>query len=346
MARTAIPVIVLDDVTGAFVQNAQVSITYRDTSAAIVYQAETGGSTRTQPLLTDAQGRVDGWLDRGSYTITIVVPSRPTRTEYFDSSPGGDGSIDGVWISAGAVTGPKLAADAVDNTKILDGTVGPSELASSAVTTTKIAANAVDSTKLASDASVDANRAVGTNHLKDGSVTPAKLSAPMVLSDRTLAVKTANSFQVGGGNGPLSSYIFPYNYPSANQTYYRDFYYFWGGTTQTDESLDNVSDRVTVSVVTGGMAPLFFGHVGLDLVLDGTPQSLLTTTVTNSIYTWNVWSYTAGSFDSLNVTKTFTVPPGTHTWNVRVSFSNYFSIFGYWLSAGTSTVTIKETPAL
>jgi microcystin-dependent protein len=40
-----------------------------------------------------------------------------------------------------------------------------------------IAANAVTGPKLQSDATVDANRAVGTDHIKDASVTPAKLSA-------------------------------------------------------------------------------------------------------------------------------------------------------------------------
>jgi microcystin-dependent protein len=44
----------------------------------------------------------------------------------------------------------------------------------------KVPSNGIGSNELASDASVDANRAVDTNHIKDGSVTAAKLDSAAV----------------------------------------------------------------------------------------------------------------------------------------------------------------------
>lgn len=44
----------------------------------------------------------------------------------------------------------------------------------------KVPSNGIGSNELASDASVDANRAVDTNHIKDGSVTAAKLNSAAV----------------------------------------------------------------------------------------------------------------------------------------------------------------------
>jgi hypothetical protein len=38
---------------------------------ATVYQARTGGATSPNPLTSDAQGRVTGWLERGDYAATI-----------------------------------------------------------------------------------------------------------------------------------------------------------------------------------------------------------------------------------------------------------------------------------
>jgi hypothetical protein len=59
-----------------------------------------------------------------------------------------------------------------------------------AVSTAKIADDAVTADKLRDDASVDANRAVTTNHIRDANVTRAKLSAGAVAT-RVVVSKTA-----------------------------------------------------------------------------------------------------------------------------------------------------------
>ena len=95
------------------------------------------------------------------------------------------------------VTRGKIAADAIDGTKIADDSIGAEHIADGAVTSAAIAAGAlagsdlangsVDTTQMAADsvtdviledhASLDANRAVGANHIKDGAVTAAKIPA-------------------------------------------------------------------------------------------------------------------------------------------------------------------------
>jgi hypothetical protein len=59
----------------------------------------------------------------------------------------------------------------------------------------KLLTNAVSSRVLASHASVDASRAVNTDHLRDGCVTPAKLAASVA----TIIVSKAFSFSTAGG---------------------------------------------------------------------------------------------------------------------------------------------------
>ena len=95
------------------------------------------------------------------------------------------------------VTRAKIAADAIDGTKIADDAIGAEHIADGAVTSAAIAAGAlsgsdlangaVDTSQLAADsvtdviledhATLDANRAVGANHIKDGAVTASKISA-------------------------------------------------------------------------------------------------------------------------------------------------------------------------
>src|ERR1700722_17117782 len=57
------------------VSAAAVSVVNRDTLAsATVWSAATGGSTIVSPV-TDSGGNVPGWLDEGSYTITVASGS-------------------------------------------------------------------------------------------------------------------------------------------------------------------------------------------------------------------------------------------------------------------------------
>src|SRR5689334_12545813 len=69
----------------------------------------------------------------------------------------------------GHITNVNIQADAaIVGTKLADAPNG--------VPTAKINDNSVTSAKLQSDATVDANRAVTTNHIKDGAVTLSKAS--------------------------------------------------------------------------------------------------------------------------------------------------------------------------
>lgn len=93
-------------------------------------------------------------------------------------------AVETVKIKDGAVTSEKLASSAVGTTGLVDGSVSTAKLADDAVTTPKIAANAVDGAKLLSDPTVDANRAVSSNHIKNGAITAEKLAAASISADK------------------------------------------------------------------------------------------------------------------------------------------------------------------
>jgi microcystin-dependent protein len=62
----------------------------------------------------------------------------------------------------------------------------------------KVPSNGIGSNELSSDASVDANRAVETNHIKDGSVTAAKLDSGAV----SVLMPTASLMPYAGSSAP------------------------------------------------------------------------------------------------------------------------------------------------
>jgi microcystin-dependent protein len=62
----------------------------------------------------------------------------------------------------------------------------------------KVPSNGIGSNELSSDASVDANRAVDTNHIKDGSVTAAKLDSAAV----SVLMPTASLMPYAGSAAP------------------------------------------------------------------------------------------------------------------------------------------------
>jgi microcystin-dependent protein len=103
MARTEIPVVVTDPVTGKAVQGATVQINRRsDGTAAAVFAAETGSGTVGNPRTSDANGDVVGWLDRGSYVAVITAAGYATKTVNFESVPGADQGIDSAALAPGA----------------------------------------------------------------------------------------------------------------------------------------------------------------------------------------------------------------------------------------------------
>lgn len=81
-----IPLEVIDQ-TGNAVTGAQVNITLRvGSSVATVYTSESGSATLTQPLLTDSNGRVNGWLLPGKYIAAITFEGS-SFSQAFDALP-------------------------------------------------------------------------------------------------------------------------------------------------------------------------------------------------------------------------------------------------------------------
>lgn len=96
-----------------------------------------------------------------------------------------NGEIDDINIrGTAAIQGSKLAdaPNGISSTKLND----------ISVSTAKLQDNAVTGAKLASHASIDANRAIGNDHIKDGVIQKEKLAM--------LIYSNASSFAVGGAS--------------------------------------------------------------------------------------------------------------------------------------------------
>lgn len=106
-------------------------------AAATVYTTPNLGTTAANPITSDAAGRIAGWLDQGSYNLVVSGTGITTYTQPWE---------------AGVVPGA--------------GSIGTTELAN----------NSVTAPKLQSDAAVDANRAVGTDHIQDLAVSTGKIA--------------------------------------------------------------------------------------------------------------------------------------------------------------------------
>ena len=112
------------------------------------------------------------------------------------------GTVGAATIVNGAVTNAKLGADAVDDTKIADDAIKSehytdlsilnAHIGDLQVTGGKIANDTITATQIKSHATLDANRAIGANHIKDGNVTRVKLAADVIDSSK-LADDSVNS---------------------------------------------------------------------------------------------------------------------------------------------------------
>lgn len=222
MARTEIPITVFG-ADGRPLAGAAVTIRTRPGGAtAVVYSAETGAATNANPLTSNAQGQVTGWVDRGAYEATITAAGLTTYVEPFESAPATDGTIDALWLPDGivstakianlAVTLGKLAADSVDASKIVDGSVGTAELANLSVTAGKIANDTITAAQIATDAvgaaeiaagavgaSEIADGSIGTIELANGAVTTAKLSIAVLQAINGSRISAGISANVGAG---------------------------------------------------------------------------------------------------------------------------------------------------
>lgn len=108
--RVKIPLKVLNPNDSSPEAEASVEIYDRDSpdTLAVIYADPDSGDTLNQPLLTDASGRVPGWIERGGYNCLITPLSIPQYPDYFDAAPASDGSIDVDWIPNSSISQDKL----------------------------------------------------------------------------------------------------------------------------------------------------------------------------------------------------------------------------------------------
>ena len=119
---------------------------------ATVYQAKTGINTLAQPLSTDSNGGIPGWLEEGAYDISV---SGGPVEEYHVVA--GDTSDSTLWDhKTRHNTGGSDAISALDASVINAGTFPEARIGALAVTEGKIGALAVTEGKIASNAVVEA----------------------------------------------------------------------------------------------------------------------------------------------------------------------------------------------
>lgn len=132
-ARVQIPLIItsVDDTTNdlAPVSGATVSVANRISAVTQpVYANESTGTPSTQPLTTNGQGLVAGYIERAPVRFTITIPGHSPYTVDWDAAPAKDGSIDTLWLADGVITAVKIADGTITNAK-LAGNIALSKLA-------------------------------------------------------------------------------------------------------------------------------------------------------------------------------------------------------------------------
>jgi len=149
------------------------------------YTTENLATPNANPVILDANGEADVWLDQAlSYKFRL------------------DDSTDVTQWTTDDVIGT-----------LASGSVVTASIADLAVTTAKLANDAVDNTKLKDDASTDANRAVTTNHIRNLAVTGPKLAASAIRPGQYVNLKleaattseTNDSIKLTGNGAALSA---------------------------------------------------------------------------------------------------------------------------------------------
>jgi hypothetical protein len=88
MPRVEVPVTVLNSSTGLPVSGAAVSMTHRVGGGPVTWwTAETGGTNSTLAAVTDSSGRVNAWVDRGAYNLSITGSGISPYVEAWDAVP-------------------------------------------------------------------------------------------------------------------------------------------------------------------------------------------------------------------------------------------------------------------
>ena len=144
----------------------------------------------------------DAKLAADSVITSKILDANVTTVKIADgnitSAKIGAGQINASHIADGTVVAAELADDAVTEAKILNGAVTETKIGGLQVTSAKLAADSVTDAKLADHASLDANRAVGTNHIKDLNITAGKIAANAVTEAKIIdGAITSNKIPAG-----------------------------------------------------------------------------------------------------------------------------------------------------
>lgn len=128
MARVEIPLTVTT-ATGDAVTNAIATVNIRGGGVADVYSTATGGVKIPNPISADALGRINGWLDDGSYDVQIAGSGITTYVQPIDVVNGAAINLfDGGRISPGSIPTAALAGLSVVTAKIASQTITAGKL--------------------------------------------------------------------------------------------------------------------------------------------------------------------------------------------------------------------------
>lgn len=107
------------------VSGASVQVNVRSTgSPATVYAGETGGTTVSNPLVTDANGRVNGWVDEGSYVLGISGSGITSYNQPYEATRGDMSiAIPGSRVNVNTLPGDRLTDASVTAAKIANGAI-------------------------------------------------------------------------------------------------------------------------------------------------------------------------------------------------------------------------------
>jgi hypothetical protein len=202
--RTEIPIVVLGP-DGRPLAGAAATVRTRPGGAtATVYSAETGTGTSPNPLTSDAQGRVNGWLERGAYDVTITAAGLTTYVEQIDSAPASDSALDALWLPDGVVSTAKIADRAVTNAKLADLAVTAAKIADGTITSAKIADGTITGADLADGTITSADIADGTIARGDLNFGPIVIGALTIRGGVGAMTSPATLINHGGTYAPFA----------------------------------------------------------------------------------------------------------------------------------------------